>query len=136
MNSLIRWFADGGPFLLLIVGLSVALLAAVLVTLVLAFIERGRDVPRREVRLVAIGAAIACLLPLLVGVLGTAVGLEQMSQALLVASPEHVESIREVGTHLAYRSTHFGALCSVVLLIPALGAVFVAPSVPPSYTVE
>ena len=125
MDSVIDLFRLGGPFMLVVFVASLAMVPPVFLLLVLSIVARVAHWPARAVRLAVIGVGLGCLLPLLLGLVGTGYGLVMASAAIENVDPSMKQEMMTAGISLAMYTTWFGAGCTGVLLLPTVASNFI-----------
>ena len=125
MDSVIDLFRLGGPFMPLVFVASLAMVPPVFLLLVLSIVARLAHWPSWAVRLAVIGVGLGCLLPLLLGLVGTGYGLVQAFSVVENADPSMKQEMLTAGISLAMYTTWFGAGCTCALLLPTVASNFV-----------
>ncbi|MEZ4236973.1 MAG: hypothetical protein R3F59_12635 [Myxococcota bacterium] len=124
------WFAEGG------VGMYLVLASGVLVgiggglALIVAIAGWFFRPLRVVARLGAILMIVACILPMVVGVIGSTMARNNVRRAVELADPAQRELIIAVGNREASLPTMFGAGTSCCVLLPTVLASIVALTIP------
>jgi len=119
MEPWVMMFREGGPSMFGIAGLDGLCCAAWLPTVALAlFLRRGGA--RRGAQALAVLLLFGTFLPVLLGIAGRWSGRRMTETALEGASPDVVETLREVGYAESQHPFNLGLLSTVGLLLTAV----------------
>lgn len=123
----IRWFADGGPAMFLVLGLDVILLGVGLILTLVAAASRytGKGAPWG--RWLAVLGLLASLLPAGAGAAGWALGRHQLYEALAYVEPEHHALLTEAGLAAAAIPLKAGLGSTVPLALWMAVVIAIAP---------